>query len=94
MDATSASEASNPRALDTSLSDDTTRESGLHIGPELTLPEDPANVARVVAELEAAHSDAALVAEHEAAIGQPSPKTTTRSAPSPGALCCQLFLSP
>lgn len=68
MDATSASEASKARTLDAALSDDSTRESGLHIGPELTLPEDPANVARVVAELEAAHSDAALVAEHEAAM--------------------------
>lgn len=55
-------------ALDAGASDEGMRDGGLHIGPELTLPDNPANVARVVAELEAAHSDAALVAEHEAAM--------------------------
>lgn len=73
-DITSNREAVSAPSLDANLSlevgasEEAARESGLHFGPELALPEDPANVARVVAELEAAHSDAALVAEHEAAM--------------------------
>ncbi|WP_217701580.1 BCCT family transporter [Schaalia sp. Marseille-Q2122] len=67
-EAPNALDAISATTPDAGLVEQNVPEHNLHFGPEITLPEDPASVARVVAELEAAHSDAALVTEHEAAM--------------------------